>query len=95
MVEIVTAAVIAAAVSVICCKISAKTVFNIIDKYVADMIHLAKDAIRDAYFKNERRTIAHDVNKVVERLEVNSEYKDGELFIRLDDAIEIVKEEMN
>ncbi len=92
MKEIITAAVIAAVVSVICCKISAKTTFNIIDKYVADMIHLTKDAIRDAYFKNVRRTTAREV---MERLEINSEYKDGELFIRLDDAIEIIKKKMN
>lgn len=92
MKEIITAAVIAAVVSVICCKISAQTTFNIIDKYVADMIHLAKDAIRDAYFKNVRRTTAREV---MELLEVNSEYKDGELFIRLDDAIEIIKKKMN
>ena len=72
MKEIITAAVIAAVVSV--------------------MIHLAKDAIRDAYFKNVRRTTAREV---MELLEVNSEYKDGELFIRLDDAIEIIKKKMN
>ncbi len=46
---IVTAAVTATIVSVICCNISAKITFNIIDKYVANMIDLAKELIRNAY----------------------------------------------
>ncbi len=43
------AAVTATVVSVICCNISARVTFKIIDKYVADMIELAKESIRDAY----------------------------------------------
>ena len=40
---IITAAVTATIVSIICCNISAKVTFNIIDKYVADLIQLAKE----------------------------------------------------
>ena len=46
---IVLAAVTAIIISVICCNISAKVTFVVIDKYVGDMIELAKDSIRDAY----------------------------------------------
>lgn len=45
----VTAIITSGIVSVICCNISAKVTFNIIDKYVADMINLAKESIRNAY----------------------------------------------
>lgn len=34
---------------------------------------------------------AYDVDKTVKRLEVNSEYMSDELFIRTEDAIDIVK----
>ena len=44
-----TAIITSGIVSVICCNISAKVTFNIIDKYVADMIDLAKESIRNAY----------------------------------------------
>ncbi len=50
MKTIIIAAVTATIVSVICCNISARVTFNIIDKYVANMIDLAKDLIRNAYF---------------------------------------------
>ncbi len=46
---IIIAAVTATIVSVICCNISARITFNIIDKYVTNMIDLAKGLIRDAY----------------------------------------------
>ena len=46
---LITAAVTATIVSTICCNISAKVTFNIIDKYVADLIQLAKESIRNAY----------------------------------------------
>ena len=46
---LIIAAVTATIVSIICCNISAKVTFNIIDKYVADMIDLAKESIRNAY----------------------------------------------
>lgn len=48
--EIFIAAVTAIAVSVICCNISARVTFQKIDKYVADMVDLAKKSIRDAHF---------------------------------------------
>lgn len=44
------AAVTATTVSVICCNISARVTFKKIDKYVADMVNLAKESIRDAHF---------------------------------------------
>lgn len=47
--EITIAAVTAIAVSVICCNISARVTFKKIDKYVADMVDLAKESIRNAY----------------------------------------------
>lgn len=49
MSAIIIAAVTATIVSVTCCKISAKVTFNIIDKYVADVICMAKESIRNAY----------------------------------------------
>ncbi len=45
----ITAAITAFIVSVICCRISAAVTFKIIDRYVADMIDMAKGSIRDAY----------------------------------------------
>lgn len=50
MKTIIVAAVTSTIVSVICCNISAKVTFNIIDKYVAEMVDLAKESIRNAYF---------------------------------------------
>ncbi len=47
--EIIIAAVTSTIVSVICCNISSKVTFHIIDKYVADMINLAKESIRNTY----------------------------------------------
>ncbi len=47
--EVIIAAVTAMVISVICCNISARVTFNKIDKYVADMIDLAKESIRNAY----------------------------------------------
>ncbi len=47
----IVAAVTATIVSVICCNISSKVTLNIIDKYVEDMINLAKKSIRDAYLE--------------------------------------------
>ena len=47
--EIIIAAVTAIVVSVICCNISARVTFKKIDKYVADMVDLAKKSIRNAY----------------------------------------------
>jgi len=46
---IMTAAVTAFIVSIICCRISASVTFKIIDKYVADMIKIAKESIRNTY----------------------------------------------
>lgn len=48
--EMLIAAATATAVSVICCNISARVTFKIIDKYVADMVNLAKESIKNAYF---------------------------------------------
>lgn len=47
---VVTAAATAFIVSVVCCKISASVTFKVIDKYVADMVKMAKESIRNAYF---------------------------------------------
>lgn len=49
MATIGIAAVTSIVVSVICCNISAKVTLNIIDKYVADMVDMAKESIRNAY----------------------------------------------
>lgn len=46
---IITAATTAVIVSVVCCKIMSRIIFEIIDKYVKDMVELAKKSIRDAY----------------------------------------------
>ena len=46
---VIIATVTATIVSVICCNRSARVTFNVIDKYVADMINLAKESIRNAY----------------------------------------------
>ncbi len=46
---IVITAVTAIIVSVICCNISAIIILNIIDRYVKDMIRLAKESIRNVY----------------------------------------------
>lgn len=47
--EIIIAAVTATVISVICCNMSAKVIFDKIDKYVEDMINLAKESIRNTY----------------------------------------------
>lgn len=49
MQTIFVAAVTAFVVSVICCRISASVIFKIIDKYVADVVDVAKESIRNAY----------------------------------------------
>lgn len=46
---IAIAAVTSFIVSVICCNISAIVTLNIIDRYVKEMIRLAKESIRDAH----------------------------------------------
>lgn len=47
---VIIAAVTALAVSVICCKIYSIYALKIIDKYVKDIIELAKQSIRNTYF---------------------------------------------
>lgn len=49
MQTIIIAAVTAFVTSVTCCNIAARVTFKIIDKYVADMIDLAKQSIGKAY----------------------------------------------
>lgn len=49
MQTIIVAAVTAFITAVICCNISAHITFEIIDKYVAAMIDMAKESIREAY----------------------------------------------
>lgn len=46
---IIIAAVTAGIVSVICCNVKMYKEFKVLDKYVKDMIELAKSSIRDAY----------------------------------------------
>ena len=46
---IAIAAATAFIVSVACCRISASITFKIIDKYVADMVNMTKESIRNAY----------------------------------------------
>lgn len=69
----------------------------------ADKIDFGKVFIGDSDFAKDTREaaqklideqpIAYDVDKVVERLEVNSMFAqaDDEPFVMLDDAVEIVK----
>lgn len=47
--NIIIAAATAFIVSVVCCRISALMTFRAIDKYVADIIEMAKESIRNAY----------------------------------------------
>lgn len=47
---LIVAAVTAFIVSMICCNMSAVKTFNIIDKYVKDLIESTKQLIRDTYF---------------------------------------------
>lgn len=49
MQTVITAAATAFIVSVVCCRISASITFEIIDKYVADMIDMTKKLIWDTY----------------------------------------------
>lgn len=49
MADIVVTVIVALAVSVVSCKISAAHTFNVIDGYVKEVIELAKKSIRDAY----------------------------------------------
>ena len=53
----------------------------------------AKDTREAAQKLIDEQPIAYDVDKVVERLEVNSMFAqaDDEPFVMLDDAVEIVK----
>jgi hypothetical protein len=53
MFVVIIAAATAAVVSIVCCKISAIRNFDAIDKYVVDMIELAKESIKDAYLNKK------------------------------------------
>lgn len=50
MLTIIIAAVTALIVSVACCNISALVTFKIIDKYVAGMIEMVRESIRNTHF---------------------------------------------
>ncbi len=50
--NIIIAAVTAFIVSVVYCRISAVVTFETIDKYVVDIIEMAKESIRNAYKKD-------------------------------------------
>lgn len=49
MPTIIIAAVTAFITSVICSRISAFVIFRIIDRYVADMVGIVKESIRNTY----------------------------------------------
>lgn len=74
--------------------ISRSAVIKIIeDEIKLKSSYVEHNAQIDIMFKVKEMPIAYDVDKVVERLEVNSMFAqaDDEPFVMLDDAVEIVK----
>lgn len=74
--------------------ISRSAVIKIIeDELKLKSSYVEHNAQIDIMFKVKEMPIAYDVDKVVERLEVNSMFAqaDDEPFVMLDDAVEIVK----
>ncbi len=74
--------------------ISRSAVIKIIeDEIKLKSSYVEHNAQIDIMFKVKEMPTAYDVDKVVERLEVNSMFaqEDDEPFVMLDDAVEIVK----
>ena len=67
--------------------------YNDATRFDAEETELAKRILSDVQTVIDEQPTAYDVDKVVERLEVNSMFAqaDDEPFVVLDDAVEIVK----